>query len=388
MTPRNGLFSLGLAFLLVSAPEISFALEDPRSLVEEWQEDGAAGVVVLTITRVEGDRVHGALEQWDAGGNKKGETIQIVALGASNVSGKGVARTSAWPAQLETMLRDKGYDVRVMNAGIQDDTSAMILARLDGSVPLGTHIVTLGTGAGNDRRQGVNTASNVRTITRKLRERQIEVIVIKDMPAWADGQIQPDGMHLTLGGHTAVANKLLPKVVQAIRDRNFGGTRAIRGTLHGNDLTIGPFGLRIDGSRMTGRRWAGEEYVAVTLTKRAAGAADSLDGVYAGDICLGPGPNGDPARCFRANATVRDGKIAGGWAGREGVTVTLAGEVATTGGVKIEWHAERADGSQFARATLSGTIENGHLDARGTFENGRTVSFDWGKTSSAPYQMR
>jgi len=117
------------------------------------------------------------------------------------------------------------------------------------------------------------------------------------------------------------------------------------------------------------------------------GAAEAIDGDYGGDICLGPSPNGDPARCFQVKVTVRDGKIVGGWAGREGVTVTLAGEVSTTGDVKIEWHAESADGSQFARAALSGAIQNGHLDARGTFGNGRTISVDWAKTLKAPDQM-
>jgi hypothetical protein len=54
--------------------------------------------------------------------------------------------------------------------------------------------------------------------------------------------------------------------------------------------------------------------------------------------------------------------------------VTLAGEVSTTGDVKIEWHSERPNGSQFSRANLSGTIQKGHLDANGAFFNGRTVS--------------
>lgn len=106
-------------------------------------------------------------------------------------------------------------------------------------------------------------------------------------------------------------------------------------------------------------------------------AAGSIDGVYAGPVCYGPSPN-DPARCYRAQATVRDGKIVGQWTGRDpGVTVKLAGEVGATGAVKIEMYAERADGIQFGRANLSGTVENGRLDARGSFRNGRVVSLNW-----------
>ncbi len=107
------------------------------------------------------------------------------------------------------------------------------------------------------------------------------------------------------------------------------------------------------------------------------GAADGIDGVYSGPVCYGPSPN-DPARCYRAEATVREGKIVGEWRGRDpGVTVKLAGEVSAIGEVRIEMHAERVDGNQFARANLSGTIQNGHLDAGGFFFSGRTMSLNW-----------
>lgn len=45
-------------------------------------------------------------------------------------------------------------------------------------------------------------------------------------------------------------------------------TRTFQGTLRGNELTFGPFQLTVDGRRMTGRRTFGEQYAAVTLTKR------------------------------------------------------------------------------------------------------------------------
>ncbi len=106
-------------------------------------------------------------------------------------------------------------------------------------------------------------------------------------------------------------------------------------------------------------------------------AAASLDGVYAGPVCYGPSPN-DPARCYRAEATIREGKIVGEWHGREpGVTVKLTGDVSAKGEVRIEMHAERADGGRFARATLAGTVQNGHLNANGFFTTGRTTSINW-----------
>ena len=60
---------------------------------------------------------------------------QIVALGASNTRGMGVALDASYPAQLEAMLRSKGYRGRVVNAGISGDTTAGMLARLDSAVP-------------------------------------------------------------------------------------------------------------------------------------------------------------------------------------------------------------------------------------------------------------
>ncbi|HKW94195.1 MAG TPA: hypothetical protein VJX92_20095 [Methylomirabilota bacterium] len=172
--------------------------------------------------------------------------------------------------------------------------------------------------------------------------------------------------------------------------RTYHAPQPVQGTLRGNELKIERLDVVVDGLYMTGRRasqvWLGY----ARLTKRTSGtpqpasgtpappgAAGSNDGVYAGDVCLGPSPNGNPARCFLAKATVRDGKIIGEWPTREGVTVTLAGEVSTMGDVKIQWHARRPDGSQFSRANLAGTIRNGRLDANGAFPNGRTVSVRW-----------
>ncbi len=62
------------------------------------------------------------------------DAATIVAIGASNTYGKGVARNQAYPAQLEAILRAKGASVRVVNAGINGDTTESMLARLDRAV--------------------------------------------------------------------------------------------------------------------------------------------------------------------------------------------------------------------------------------------------------------
>ena len=55
--------------------------------------------------------------------NVQAETARILAVGASNTSGYAVGASNAWPAILERMLRAKGYDVAVINAGVTAETS-------------------------------------------------------------------------------------------------------------------------------------------------------------------------------------------------------------------------------------------------------------------------
>src|SRR5215510_13601677 len=97
----------------------------------------------------------------------------IVALGASNTYGKGVARGQAYPAQLEAILRAKGADVRVVNAG----TSGVILQP-----------------GGNDRRKG--SPDRTSEIQSQLSARGIPVIIMPNS-SFRGLPHQPDGQHLT-----------------------------------------------------------------------------------------------------------------------------------------------------------------------------------------------
>jgi acyl-CoA thioesterase-1 len=56
---------------------------------------------------------------------------EVVALGASNTYGKGVQRGDDYPSQLQTMLRAKGLNVTVTNAGISGDSSLGMLGRFE-----------------------------------------------------------------------------------------------------------------------------------------------------------------------------------------------------------------------------------------------------------------
>jgi acyl-CoA thioesterase I len=155
-------------------------------------------------------------------GNADAASINIVALGASQTAGRGSGRHSggvspdqAFPAQLENMLRARGYDAHVTNAGIAGDTTDGMLARLDSNVPAGTQLVILQPGS-NDGSRGSSAgrAVNVPKIIASLKARHIKVIMANTDIARA--YVGPDGQHLTEQGHAFVAAHLLPQVIGAV----------------------------------------------------------------------------------------------------------------------------------------------------------------------------
>jgi acyl-CoA thioesterase I len=146
--------------------------------------------------------------------------INIVVLGASNTYGKGVGRGAAFPAQLQAMLKARGHDVRISNAGINGDTTGGMLRRLNSAVPAGTQLVILQPG-NNDRRKGVGgeRAGNISAIVSGLQARGVKVIVAERILAGLSQHLQPDGEHLTGAGYRVVAERLLPQVEAAIGRR-------------------------------------------------------------------------------------------------------------------------------------------------------------------------
>ena len=143
--------------------------------------------------------------------------ITIVAVGASNTSGWGVPDGSAYPERLQVLLRAKGVDAQVINAGRPFDTTGGMLGRIDQSVPNGTRIAILQPG-GNDLRflgSREQRSANIAAMASRLRARNILVIVF-------DPEIPPqyyawDRIHLTTEGHAWIAASLLPQVMALVR---------------------------------------------------------------------------------------------------------------------------------------------------------------------------
>jgi acyl-CoA thioesterase-1 len=140
------------------------------------------------------------------------DAATIVALGASNTYGKGVARNQAYPAQLEAILRAKGSNVHVVNAGINGDTTEGMLGRLEQAVPNGTSAVILQPG-GNDRRKG--RPDRTADIQSRLAARHIPVIMLGNSMLGGLPH-QPDGQHLTPEGYHMLAASLASQVSAAV----------------------------------------------------------------------------------------------------------------------------------------------------------------------------
>jgi acyl-CoA thioesterase-1 len=142
--------------------------------------------------------------------------LRIVAVGASNTHGWYVGNRGAYPALLEALLKARGIDAQVTNAGVPFDTTAGMLKRIDSDVPKGTNIVILQPG-GNDRRflmTREQRAANIATMERQLRNRSIKVIVYdEDIPL---RYYALDLIHLNSEGHAMIAAALLPRVITAI----------------------------------------------------------------------------------------------------------------------------------------------------------------------------
>jgi len=78
----------------------------------------------------------------------------IVCLGDSLTEGYGVLPEQAYPALLEARLRERGHDVRVVNAGISGSTSASGESRLGWQLRADPDILILELG-GNDGLRGL-----------------------------------------------------------------------------------------------------------------------------------------------------------------------------------------------------------------------------------------
>jgi acyl-CoA thioesterase-1 len=173
--------------------------------------------------------------------------IRVVFLGDSLSAGLGLAETEAFPFLVQNLLREAGYEVDVVNAGVSGDTSAGGLSRVDWVLRQQPQLLVVELG-GNDALRGQpleNTEENLRRIVRRGRESGARVALLgMDLPtnygpdyagrfaemyeriAREEGALLvpgfvrevgmnpelmlPDGLHPTAEGHRVLAESLMP----------------------------------------------------------------------------------------------------------------------------------------------------------------------------------
>ena len=113
------------------------------------------------------------------------EPARITVLGDSLVQGYGLPGQSGFVPQLERWLREKGYDVSLLNAGVSGDTTAGGLSRIAWTLSESPDalIVSLG---GNDVLRGTDPA-----VTRKNLAGVLQIASEKEIPLLLIGIIAP-----------------------------------------------------------------------------------------------------------------------------------------------------------------------------------------------------
>ena len=180
-------------------------------------------------------------------------TGTIVAMGDSLTEGLGVPEEKTYPALLQKALRDKGYDYRVVNAGISGETSSGARSRMDWVLRMKPDIIILETGA-NDGLRGLDPElirRNIREMVDAFTAEGIVVVLagMKTLPnlgpvyskmfadvytgvggdtdvilipfflegvAGVTKMNQPDGIHPTAEGYAKVLEHIFPYVTEAI----------------------------------------------------------------------------------------------------------------------------------------------------------------------------
>ena len=156
--------------------------------------------------------------------------VNIVALGDSGIRGHGVSAGEAYPAQLEAALNARGHRVTVTNQGVDGDTTAGVLARLDSAVPDGADIVVFDVGANDKVLHHLSQEyvdSQIQEITRRLRARGIEVYRVRRMQEGMVDRLDlhvetvrnPENTmwHLNAAGYAIVVQRTLPAIEALVK---------------------------------------------------------------------------------------------------------------------------------------------------------------------------
>ena len=182
--------------------------------------------------------------------NSADSEIRLLILGDSLSAGYGLSESDAFPEQLRRSLKNKGYEVDVINSSVSGDTTAGGLSRVDWALADQPDLVIVELG-GNDALRGLSvsmTRNNLDAILARLKSANVRVLLagmkaprnlgdeyvqsfdrifpeladkhgIALYPFFLEGVAlepdlnQPDGIHPNASGVTVIVDNILPYVI-------------------------------------------------------------------------------------------------------------------------------------------------------------------------------
>lgn len=191
--------------------------------------------------------------------NAQGGPLRLAVFGDSLAAGYGLPEAQAFPARLEAALKERGHNVKVVNAGVSGDTSSGGKARLDWTLADKPQIILVELGA-NDALRGLDpaqTEANLDDILARAKASGAKVMLagMLSPPNWGreyqqqfDGiykrlaarhQVplypfflegvamdpklnQPDGIHPSAAGVEIIVKSILPSVETLIKEASGG----------------------------------------------------------------------------------------------------------------------------------------------------------------------
>jgi hypothetical protein len=113
---------------------------------------------------------------------------EILALGTSNTNCKGVDRAFSYTVKLEQYLKEKGINIKVINAGVDGDEPKFMINRLPGLLTPNTKLVIFEPGP-NDRNKFTNVKSS-EEILEILRNKSIPTVYVSHTWIQTDEEAQ------------------------------------------------------------------------------------------------------------------------------------------------------------------------------------------------------
>jgi acyl-CoA thioesterase-1 len=137
-------------------------------------------LIVLTSAAIGGANARVLAQDGGTPLPRDAETPAIVALGDSLTSGHRLSRSQAYPALLQDELRRAGLAFRVINHGVNGDTTARALRRVEAALAEQPRILIVALGA-NDGLRGVpipDVRANLERIITTAQDRGVSVLLV------------------------------------------------------------------------------------------------------------------------------------------------------------------------------------------------------------------